>query len=91
MSERQIKEFAARHTGAGGALRAWTTSVKLSEWNNPAELRRTFGSADFVGDKTIFNIGGNKYRLIAYVHYRKRIVFVKHVLTHVEYDKGEWK
>jgi mRNA interferase HigB len=50
-----------------------------------------FGTADFVGDKTVFDIGGNKYRLIAYIHYRAKIVFIKHILTHAEYDKGDWK
>ena len=49
-----------------------------------------FGTADFVGDKTVFDIGGNKYRLIAYIHYRAKIVFIKHILTHAEYDKKTW-
>lgn len=48
-------------------------------------------TADFVGDLVVFDIGGNKYRLIAFVHYRQRAVYIKHILTHREYDKGAWK
>ena len=54
-------------------------------------MRRTFNSADFVGDLTVFDVGGNKYRLVAFVHYRQRAVYIKRVLTHKEYDKGAWK
>jgi mRNA interferase HigB len=46
---------------------------------------------DFLGDLVVFDIGGNKYRLIAIVNYRTHIVFIRHILTHKEYDKGAWK
>ncbi len=55
------------------------------------ELRATFASADFVNGLTVFNIGGNKYRLIAAIHYNRRKVFIRAVLTHEEYDRGKWK
>jgi mRNA interferase HigB len=55
------------------------------------ELRETFPSADMVNELTVFNIGGNKYRLVASVHFNRRKVYVRHVLTHVEYDLGNWK
>ncbi|MGA2592530.1 MAG: type II toxin-antitoxin system HigB family toxin [Bryobacteraceae bacterium] len=54
----------------------------------PGALKADFGSADFVGDLTVFNVGGNKYRLIAFVHYRRQIVYIKHILTHEKYDEG---
>jgi mRNA interferase HigB len=65
--------------------------VKSSSWKDPADLKRTFGTVDFVRDKTVFDLGGNKFRSIAFVHYRRQIVFVKHVLSHAEYDQGDWK
>ena len=65
--------------------------VEAASWKNPAEARVTFGSADFVGGKVVFNIGGNKYRLIAAISFEIRIVSVEAVLTHSEYDKGKWK
>jgi mRNA interferase HigB len=91
VSERKLREFAERFPNAKGALRSWATTVESSGWRNPAELKRTLGNADFVGDRTVFNVGGNKFRLITFVHYRRQIVFVKHVLTHAEYDDGGWK
>lgn len=54
-------------------------------------LRATFASADYVSGLTVFNIGGNKYRLIAAIHYNRRKVYIRHVLTHVEYDRDGWK
>lgn len=69
----------------------WATVVERANWQNPAELREQFGSADFVGDLTVFDIGGNKFRLIAFVHYRKHFVLIKRILTHGDYDKGAWR
>jgi mRNA interferase HigB len=67
------------------------TMVQTTEWKNPGALKAAFGSADFVGDLTVFHVGGNKYRLIAFVHYRRQIVYIKHILTHAEYDEGAWR
>jgi mRNA interferase HigB len=91
VSERKLRDFAERFPRAKSPLRSWKTAVKSSSWKDPADLKGTLGATDFVGDKTIFDIGGNKFRLIAFVHYGRQIVFVKHVLTHAEYDKGDWK
>lgn len=55
------------------------------------EIRLTFPSADKVGDLVVFNIGGNKYRLIASIHFNRGKIYVRHILTHREYDKGAWK
>jgi len=65
--------------------------MKRSNFDSFASLRSTFPSADQVGKLTVFNIGGNKARLIAAIHYNRRKVFVRHVLTHEEYNKGKWK
>ena len=86
-----IAQFARDHPRAKNALDGWRNAVEEADWKNPAELKRTFGTASIVGDQTVFNIGGNKYRLIALIQYRARIVLVQHVLTHEEYDRGDWK
>ena len=60
-------------------------------WRNFADVRTVFPSADQVGKFTVFDIGGNKFRLIAVIHFNRGKVFVRHVLTHQEYDRGQWK
>lgn len=91
ISRRAIREFAERFPDALEALHHWANATESVDWASPADLRRTFNTADFVGDLTVFDIGGNKYRLIAFVHYRRKVVFIKDVLTHKAYDKGAWK
>jgi len=91
ISKRQLRDFATKHPRAFDPLKHWVNVVESSSWKTPAEMKASFRSADLVGDRTMFDIGGNNYRLISFVHYRAQIVYVKRVLTHVEYDRGDWK
>jgi mRNA interferase HigB len=91
ISERRVKEFVQRFSDAASALANWTTAVRASEWDNQADVKARFRDSDLVGDKTVFNIANNRYRLIAFVAFRTRIAYIKHILTHAEYDKGNWK
>jgi mRNA interferase HigB len=68
----------------------WYRITKRAEWTSLMELRRDFAHADAVGQRTVFNIHGNQYRLIARVNYRTKRVFILHILTHAEYSKGAW-
>lgn len=70
------------------ALAKWEKAVLGSAWANFSELKRTFNSADHVKPNTIFDVGGNKYRVIARINYELQTVAIQHVLTHAEYDKG---
>jgi mRNA interferase HigB len=85
-------EFAGRED-AEGPLRAWYTHVnsKTVSWRAWGDVRASFASASIVGDCIVFNIGGNKYRLISRVRYAAQKVFVLKVLTHGEYDEDKWK
>ena len=65
--------------------------MKHTEFSSFTELRQTFPSADEVGKLTVFNIGGNKARLNGAIHYNRSRVYIRHVLTHKEYDRGIWK
>jgi mRNA interferase HigB len=91
ISERALREFWETHPEADSPLMTWLTAVKHVSPRNPAELRAVFGSVDLVGVFAVFNIGGNKFHLIACVDYRCQVVYVKHVLTHKKYDEGKWK
>jgi mRNA interferase HigB len=91
ISKKKLREFWELYPKARSPLEAWYQVAKRAEWQNFAEMRRTFGSADVVGRFVVFNIGGHKFRLIAAIHYNRRKVFIRHVLTHAEYDEGNWK
>ncbi len=91
ISNRVLREFAQVHADAETSLQAWRRLIEKGTYRNFAELRTAFTSADKVGDRMVFNIHGNKYRLVATVLFSVQQVFVKAVLTHADYDKGEWK
>lgn len=65
----------------------WFAIVELADWAGPAQLKDQFRSASFVGDHVVFNIAGNKYRLVAVVRYKWRMVYIRFVGTHGEYDE----
>ena len=91
ISQRMLRLFWAEHPDAERPLRSWYKVVSRAEWDTFADVRSDYPHADQVGKFTVFNIGGNKYRLIAVIHYNRHKVFVRHVLTHAEYDEGKWK
>jgi mRNA interferase HigB len=76
---------------AAAALDYWYRLMKRGRYANFASLKATFGSVDKVGPLMVFNIAGNSIRLIAAVHFSSGKVFVRHVLSHAEYDAGRWK
>jgi len=69
----------------------WYFIANRAQWQNLAEVRTDFRRADAFGLFTVFNIGGNKYRLIAAIKYRWQVIYIRHVLTHAEYNKEKWK
>lgn len=91
ITRRRLNEYAERHPAATAGLAHWYRALKGSTPANFAELRRIFPHADQVGGLTVFNIGGNKARLIAALHYNRRTVYIRAVLTHAGYDAGKWK
>ena len=95
ISEKRLREFweAARGSEAARRRKAmleWRDTVRAADWNSFVDVRQTFNHADVYGDCVIFDVGGNKYRIIAKVRYRKHIVFIRSVLTHEEYDENNW-
>jgi mRNA interferase HigB len=86
-----LVEFWLRHPDAEKSLQAWHRIVESEVFADFNDLRATFANADYVDGLTVFNIGGNKYRLIAAIHYNRHKVYIRAVLTHAEYDRGDWK
>ena len=91
ITRKRLNEFAAQHPLATAGLAHWYQVLRKNDFENFVQLRRAFPQADQVGGLTVFNIGGNKARLIAAIHYNRRKVYIRTVLTHAEYDAGKWK
>jgi mRNA interferase HigB len=91
ISRKKLNEFAEQHSDAKRSLAHWYELAKRLNFSNFAELRETFPSADQVGKLTVFNVGGNKVRLIAAIHYNRRKIYIRAVLIHSEYSEQRWK
>lgn len=89
IARRTLRQFWERHPQAEGPLRAWFAIVSAASWRGPGEVKAMFGpTVDFVRDnRIIFDIGGNKYRLVVHVAYGFGRVLIKFVGTHGEYDR----
>jgi mRNA interferase HigB len=85
-----LVQFWQNHPDARASLESWYAVVRQANWKTPAHLKQVYRNADLVGRRTVFNIAGNEYRLIARVNYHTRRVFILHLLTHAEYDRGTW-
>jgi mRNA interferase HigB len=91
ITQRPLRESWARHPRAETPLKTWFRRAEKAGWESFADVRADYPSADRVGRFTVFDIGGNKYRLVVVVHFNRGKLFVRHVLTHAEYDEGKWK
>lgn len=88
ISKTILKEFGLAHSDAIDALNTWYLITKEQDWGNLAELKNTFNSVDYVGnDRYVFNIKGNRYRLIAMIFFDIRTMYIRFIGTHAEYDK----
>jgi mRNA interferase HigB len=91
-----LKRFGNKHREARGWLERWLTTAQHATWQDLHEVRATYASADGVQVKsgnvvTVFNVCGNKFRLIVTIAYERQVIYVWEVLTHAEYDKDLWK
>lgn len=91
IAKSRLMALAALHGDCVNQVIAWYNIASKASWHDLSEVRRTFPHADPVGEKTVFNIKGNNYRLIVYIRYDVGIIYIKDLLTHAEYDKGTWK
>jgi mRNA interferase HigB len=91
ISEKKLREFWRRHPAGENPLRAWHRVAEHAAWESFADVRQVYPSADQLGRFTVFNIGGNKFRIVVVVHFNRGKIYIRHVMTHREYDKGVWK
>ena len=91
ITRKRLNDFAESHPDVRSALQRWYKLMKVGTFQSFAELCATFPNADLVGNLIVFNIGGNKVRLIAAIHYNRQKVYIRAVLTHIDYAKSKWK
>jgi mRNA interferase HigB len=90
IAKSRLMSLAAAHGDCIDQMAAWHAIASHATWRNLTEVRQTFRHADSVGDKTVFNIKGNAYRLIVHIRYDTGIIYINDLLTHAEYSKGTW-
>ncbi len=86
IAKKTLRLFWETHRAAMGPLLAWYREVSQEDWDSPARVKEKYRSARFVGDRIVFNIKGNDFRLVVRVDYGHRIVFVRFIGTHEQYD-----
>lgn len=91
ISRKALRMFWGKQPDSQSSLSRWYKALTKHDFRSFNELRATFSTADKVGEFIVFNISGNKYRLIASIHFNQGKVYIRYVLTHPEYDKGAWK
>jgi len=91
ISRKALQLFMRSHPDSKSSLDAWFWIMTRHDFESFNALRTLFPSADMAGNLVVFNIGGNKYRLIAAVHFNRQKLYIRDVLTHAEYDKERWK
>ena len=87
ISRKALVEFWKVHPPAKGPMSAWFKVVDTALFPNFAAVKAAFNSADKVGGLTVFNVGGDGYRVVASIHFNRRKLYIRHVLTHAEYDR----
>jgi mRNA interferase HigB len=91
IAKKRLMAMAQAHGDCVNQVEDWYALARKASWRNLSEVRQTFRDTDVVGNRTVFNIKGNAYRLIVEMHYDVGVIYIKHLLTHTEYDRGTWK
>ena len=87
ISKKRLREFCERYEDAEQSLLSWYREVEKEDWDTPAEVKEKYRSASILGDnRVVFNIKGNKYRLVVKIKYEHRVVYIRFVGTHAQYD-----
>ena len=91
ISKRPIREFCELHPESKPTMEEWFRKMEQLTVASFPELRKSFNSADYVDGYTLFNVGGNKYRVVTVIHYDKQRIYIRQVMTHAEYDRNHWR
>lgn len=90
ISKTILAEFGVKHADSIDALNKWYVDAKQANWNSLGDIKKSFNNVDYIGnDRYVFNIKGNKYRLVVMIFFSIRTVYVRFIGTHAEYDKTD--
>ena len=88
VARRALREFWERHPDAEQPLRAWYQDARKADWRSPSDIMRVYSNASIVGEnRVVFNISGNRYRLVVAINYRYEVCYIRFVGTHQQYDR----
>ena len=88
IARRTLREFCERHRTVEQPLKSWYREADQATWDGPSDIKRRYRHASFLkGNRVIFNVGGNKYRLVVHVNYAYRVLYIRYVGTHADYDQ----
>ncbi|MEN9346565.1 MAG: hypothetical protein RLZZ77_76 [Bacteroidota bacterium] len=88
IAKKTLREFWERHPRSEQSLKSWYKEVEAAHWNTPSEIKKSYASASFLNDnRVIFNIKGNDFRLVTRINYEFKLVWIRFIGTHEEYDK----
>lgn len=91
ISYKKIREANVKYPKSKNALISWYKVMKKIRLNNFSEIKKVFGSTDKVGNLYVFDVGGNKVRIVAAIHFNRNKIYIRGIYDHAEYDKGNWK
>lgn len=91
ITKKRINDFISKYPESQSSLLKWYRIVSNTDFNSFNELPQCFSNDDSLEKYTVFDISAHKYRLIAVIHYSRKIIYIRHVLTHSEYEKGKWR
>lgn len=90
LNTKVLESYMAKHARCRGPVRAWLSETRMAEWASPAELKERYPGASILsGNRVVFDLAGNNYRLVCVVAYRTSVVVVERIGTHAEYDKWD--
>ncbi len=91
ISHKAIREFSDAHPESSTAIAYWYRVTRKASWDSFTDIKLTFNTADYAPPFVVFDIGGNKYRLVAEINFGRKVVFIRRIMPHKEYSKGSWK
>jgi len=91
ISKKPLRDFWEHHPESKAILEEWFRKASRCQASSFSAIGQTFNTADYVDGFTIFDVGGNRYRIVAVIHYDKQRIYVRAVMTHAEYDRNNWR